>query len=236
MASCDEATQLRQQRDVGPVNPHAFGGGGGARPAAAAAAAADAAAAGEQLLLQISQAQPSREAILAELFAHFDVDGTGALDHEQFERCFALVSSDVSLGEDEWQEVCRELGVDAAVGLPRGPDMFDQFFAELDDGGLRSVHERPLELVDAATACRVCGDRPSGLGGAAAVYCSEQQRTRLLAQGCLCERLEKRHATHTLEAGPEHAHTGQRLMELFHNYGDVVRQLVKDLQEATKSR
>ena len=110
MASCDEATQLRRQRDVGPVHPHAFAEDPARQPAAAAAAAAAATHAGDRLLLEMSQT-PSREAVMSSIFSHFDADGTGALSHKQFQGCFALVSSEVTLGVEEWQELCSQLGV-----------------------------------------------------------------------------------------------------------------------------
>ena len=235
--SCDEATQLRQQREVGPVHSHAFGddAGGGARTSAAAsyANAAAASAAGEQLLAEISWAQPSWEEVLSKTFAHFDADNTGTLSHEQFERCFALVSSDVRLDAQDWQDLCEQLGVDAGVGLPRGPDKFDQCLADLDDRGIRVLHQRLLEIVEGATACTVCGDRPGRIGGAAAVYCDGRQLEKLQAQGCLCERLETRHGDDTLEDGD---YAGHRLMDLYHDHAHVVRQLVRELREATKDR
>ena len=74
MASCDEATQLRRQRDVSPVHPHAFAEDPARQPAAAAAAAAAATAAGDRLLLEMSRT-PSREGVMSSIFSHFDTDG-----------------------------------------------------------------------------------------------------------------------------------------------------------------
>lgn len=232
--SCDEVTQFRQQRDIGPVYSHAFAEDSDAADRRGPHVAAQAATPDYQPLLEITRAQPVREDVLARLFATFDTDNTGALDHQQFQRCFALVSSDVSLGVQEWHEVCTQLGVDAAVGLPRGPDMFDQFFSDLDDRGLRIVNQRLLELAECAVACPTCGNRPNKAGGAAAVYCDDRQRARLQAQGCLCERLERRHGDDTLEGTGDYA--GRRLMDLYHNHAPVVRQLVQQLRELTKSR
>jgi hypothetical protein len=198
-------------------------------PASSAAARADEAAA--RAVMQSQELHGGlelpREQALQQLFEHFDTDHTGALDFTQFSAFFAEVSADISLSQGEWAEICHVLGVDASRGLQRGTALFDQFLEPMDDRAVRSLHSKVVAAAAAPRkSCQVCGEGPTGGAGAAgAVYCSEEQRNRVHAMGCLCRRLESRHSTTTLD-GPGQ-HVGRGLLDLYFNEPDHVRSLVR---------
>ena len=158
---------------------------GAVHQATSAAHRADAAA--EELRESLARSELPREQMLQEIFAHFDEDRTGALDHAQALRLLQLLNAEVSLSEADWRELCESLSLDPAVGLPRGQEHFDTFFEEMDGASLRSVHgsvvapDRGLQ-VGAAAESGAAAAEGGAAGGGPRQRESEAERTaRLLA-------------------------------------------------------
>ena len=164
------------------------------------------------------------------------MDHTDALDHAQFTAFFAeTVSAEVTLSANEWAECCRELGVEAAVGLPCAAAL--QFLEQLDDRAVRSIHSKVVGTP--SETCPICGEGSAGgAGAAAAIYCSDEQRQRVRAMGCLCKRLQARFGDHILGGieGCGGEHVGRRLLDLFLNEPGHVRALVRAAKMAQAER
>lgn len=143
------------------------------------AAAHGAEGAAEDLLSSLAQSEVPREQMLAEIFDVFDADATGALDHTQFQRFFRLLNAEVSLSEAEWVEICESLGVEAAVGISRGADQFDQFFEAMDSANMRSIYSSVVP--QRSPAAGGGGSVAVGGGTAVARESEEEKMARLLA-------------------------------------------------------
>ena len=155
---------------------------GAVHQATSAAHRADAAA--EELRESLARSELPREQMLQEIFAHFDEDRTGALDHAQALRLFQLLNAEVTLSEADWRELCESLSLDPAVGLPRG-EHFDTFFEEMDGASLRSIHgsvAAPDRGLQAGAATGSGAAEGGAAGGGPRQRESEAERTaRLLA-------------------------------------------------------
>jgi hypothetical protein len=115
---------------------------GATHQAASAAHAADAAA--EQLLSSLARSEVPRKVMLQEIFEHFDEDSTGALSHAQTQRFLQALTAGITVSEEDWLELCKSLGVEPGVGLPRGAAHFDTFFESMDAANIRSIYSSVL--------------------------------------------------------------------------------------------
>ena len=144
--------------------------------AVSAAHAADAAA--EQLLSSLARSEVPREVMLQEIFEHFDVDSTGALSHAQTQQFLQALTAGITISEEDWLELCKSLGVEPAVGLPRGAGHFDTFFEGMDAANIRSIYSSVAPIGGHSGS----SDRAAGGEGAAKANMreSEEEKTARL--------------------------------------------------------
>jgi hypothetical protein len=139
-ANLDPATGAVQHISytVGPYGRAAADAAAAAAPAATAESAAAREARREELA---AAAAAQKREMLSELLAHFDTNGSGALNFAQFLEFFKAMDSSAALTEAEFAELCESLDMPVATGVTD----LAPFFPESDDvEAVRKLHGRVL--------------------------------------------------------------------------------------------
>lgn len=167
----------------------------------------------------------NQDQMLQQLLEHFDGDGSGALDYEQFVQFFKALDPNASLSRPEFAELCESLDMGPpALGIGSLSPFFDD-----DLTAIRALHTKVVVAAAKASGpCPVCGCLPNGLAGG--------ERMQVAQGGCLCHELRAEFcgtAPAKLKFGK---HKDRTLLEVYFEEPDYVRWLVENLSPSSSGR
>eukprot|EP01043_Picozoa_sp_COSAG02_P049823 COSAG02_NODE_5046_length_4699_cov_2.745652_5_plen_468_part_00 len=190
----------------------------GADGRAAARVAADAQA---QRRMKLEPGRDDDDAVgedqmLQQLLQHFDSDGSGALDYEEFVNFFKALDPSASLSRSEFVELCESLDMPPATGVCSLKMFFDD-----DLAAIRALHAKVVVAAAKASGpCPVCGCLPNSMAGG--------ERMQVALGGCLCHELRAEFcgtAPAKLKFGK---HKDRTLLDVYFEEPDYMRWLVEN--------
>lgn len=163
----------------------------------------------------------SQDQMLQQLLEHFDSDGSGALDYEQFVQFFKTLDPNASLSRPEFVELCESLDMPLAAGICNLSVFFDD-----DLTAIRALHTKVVVAAAKGSGpCPVCGCLPNGLAGG--------ERMQVAQGGCLCHELRAEFCGTTPAKLKFGKHKDRTLLEVYFEEPDYVRWLVENLSPSS---
>lgn len=119
----------------------------------------------------------TKEELLEQLLGHWDADGTGGLDYNQFLLFFKALDPNAALTRIEFVELCESLEMAAETGVTSL-----ELFFEDDLDAIQALHGKVVkDSARMSGPCPVCGCLPTGDAAG--------ERMQVAKGGCLCNEL-----------------------------------------------